>query len=35
MYLVIWESLLNAAAGTRLSWHKAPRVGQTTVMVDA
>jgi len=29
MYLVIWESLLNAAAGTRLRWHTAPRVGQS------
>jgi cellulose synthase/poly-beta-1,6-N-acetylglucosamine synthase-like glycosyltransferase/peptidoglycan/xylan/chitin deacetylase (PgdA/CDA1 family) len=29
MYLVIWESLLNAFAGTRLRWHKIPRLGQS------
>jgi hypothetical protein len=29
MYLVVWESLLNATAGTRLRWHKLARVGQS------
>lgn len=35
MYLVVIESAISAAAGTRLRWHKLPRTGELTSYVPA